>query len=123
MAARSIGVLTLDLVARVGGFTSGMTAAERAADKSLSAIEKRAYQFGQTLGKGLKVAGLAAVAGIGALAVAIKSSIDGIDELNRSSQQIGITTEELSKLAYAGELADVSLDSLTSALGKLTKAQ
>lgn len=123
MASRSLGTLTLDLVARVGGFTSGMTAAERSADKSLSAIEKRAYQFGQTLGKGLKVAGLAAVAGISALALAIKSSIDGIDELNRASQQIGITTEELSKLAYAGELADVSLDSLTSALGRLTKAQ
>lgn len=123
MASRSLGTLTLDLVARVGGFTSGMTAAERAADKSLSAIEKRAYQFGQTLGKGLKVAGLAAVAGIGALSLAIKSSIDGIDELNRSAQQIGITTEELSKLAYAGELADVSLDSLTTALGRLTKAQ
>lgn len=123
MASRSLGTLTLDLVAKVGGFTSGMTAAERAADKSLSAIEKRAYDFGQTLGKGLKAAGLAAVAGIGALAVAIKSSIDGIDELNRSAQQIGITTEELSKLAYAGELADVSLESLTGALGKLTKAQ
>lgn len=123
MASRSLGTLTLDLVARVGGFTSGMTAAERAADKSLSAIEKRAYDFGQTLGKGLKAAGLAAVAGVGAFAVALKSSIDSIDELNRSAQQIGVTTEELSKLAYAGELADVSLDTLTGALGKLTKAQ
>lgn len=123
MASRSLGVLTIDLVARVGGFTAGMTAAERAADKSLSAIEKRAYDFGQTLGKGLKAAGLAAIAGIGAFAVALKSSIDSIDELNRSAQQIGVTTEELSKLAYAGELADISLDTLTGALGKLTKAQ
>jgi hypothetical protein len=123
MASRSLGTLTLDLVAKVGGFTSGMTAAERAADKSLSAIEKRAYQFGQTLGKGLKLAAGVAVAGITALAASLQVTINGLDELSKSAQKVGITTEELSKLAYAGELADVSLETLVGSLGKLTKAQ
>lgn len=123
MASRSLGTLTLDLVARVGGFTSGMTAAERSADKSLSAIEKRAFQFGQTLGKGLKVAAGVAVAGITALAASLQVTINGLDELSKSAQKVGITTEELSKLAYAGELADVSLETLVGSLGKLTKAQ
>lgn len=123
MASRSLGTLTLDLVAKVGGFTSGMTAAERAADKSLSAIEKRAYQFGQTLGKGLKVAAGVAVAGVAALAASLQVTINGLDELSKSAQKVGITTEELSKLAYAGELADVSLETLVGSLGKLTKAQ
>lgn len=123
MASRSLGTLTLDLVARVGGFTSGMTAAERAADKSLSAIEKRAYKFGQVLGQGLKVAAGAAVAGVAALAASLQVTINGLDELSKSAQKVGITTEELSKLAYAGELADVSLETLVGSLGKLTKAQ
>lgn len=123
MASRSLGTLTLDLVARIGGFTSGMTAAERAADKSLSAIEKRAYKFGQVLGQGLKVAAGAAVAGVTALAASLQLTINGLDDLNKSAQKVGVTTEELSKLAYAGELADVSLDALTSSLGRLTKAQ
>lgn len=123
MASRSLGTLTLDLIARVGGFTSGMTQAERAADKSLSAIEKRAYQFGQALGNGLKLAAGAAVAGITALAAGLKVTIDDLDELSKSAQKVGITTEELSKLAYAGELADVSLETLVGSLGKLTKAQ
>lgn len=123
MASRSLGVLTLDLVARVGGFTSGMTAAERAADKSLSAIEKRAFKFGQVLGQGLKLAAGAAVAGVAALAASLQVTINGLDELSKSAQKVGITTEELSKLAYAGELADVSLESLVGSLGKLTKAQ
>lgn len=123
MASRSLGTLTLDLVARVGGFTSGMTAAERAADKSLSAIEKRAFQFGKILGTGLKVAATAAVAGITALAASLQVTINGLDELSKSAQKVGITTEELSKLAYAGELADVSLETLVGSLGKLTKAQ
>lgn len=123
MASRSLGTLTLDLVARVGGFTSGMTQAERAADKSLSAIEKRAYQFGQALGSGIKLAAGAALAGITALAAGLKVTIDDLDELSKSAQKVGITTEELSKLAYAGELADVSLETLVGSLGKLTKAQ
>lgn len=123
MASRSLGTLTLDLIARVGGFTSGMTQAERAADKSLSAIEKRAYQFGQALGTGLKFAAGAAIAGIGALSASLKVTIDGLDELSKSAQKVGITTEELSKLAYAGDLADVSLETLVGSLGKLTKAQ
>lgn len=123
MASRSLGTLTLDLVAKIGGFVQGMTAAERAADKSLTAIEKRAYKFGQALGTGLKVAAGAAIAGIGALGVALQTTINGLDDLSKSAQKVGITTEELSKLAYAGELADVSLETLTSSLGKLTKAQ
>lgn len=123
MASRSLGTLTLDLVAKVGGFTSGMTAAERAADKSLSAIEKRAFQFGKVLGSGLKLAAGAAVAGVAALAASLQVTINGLDELSKSAQKVGITTEELSKLAYAGELADVSLESLVGSLGKLTKAQ
>lgn len=120
---RNLGTLTLDIVAKVGGFTAGMTAAERAADKSLSAIERRAYKFGQTLGTGLKAAGVAAVAGFTALAASLQVTINGLDELSKSAQKIGTTTEELSKLAYAGDLADVSLETLTSTLGKLTKAQ
>lgn len=123
MASRSLGTLTLDLVARVGGFTSGMTQAERAADKSLTAIERRAYKFGQALGTGLKYAAGAAAAGVAALAASLQLTINGLDDLSKSAQKVGITTEELSKLAYAGELADVSMESLTGALGKLTKAQ
>lgn len=123
MASRSLGTLTLDLIARVGGFTSGMTAAERAADKSLSQIEKRAYAFGNALGNALKLAAGAAVAGVTALAASLQVTINDLDELSKSAQKIGITTEELSKLAYAGDLADVSLETLVGSLGKLTKAQ
>lgn len=33
MASRSLGTLTLDVVAQVGGFVSGMDKAERASEK------------------------------------------------------------------------------------------
>jgi hypothetical protein len=123
MASRSLGTLTLDLIARVGGFEQGMDKAARSAEKNLSAIEKRAYQFGQALGSALKVGAGLAAAGLGAVALAVKNTIDGLDELSKSAQKAGVSTEEFSKLAYAGELADVSIETLVGSLGKLTKAQ
>jgi hypothetical protein len=123
MASRSLGTLTLDLIARVGGFEQGMDKAARSAEKNLSAIEKRAQQFGRALGAALKVGAGLAAAGLGAVAVAVQNTINSLDELSKSAQKAGVTTEEFSKLAYAGELADVSVETLTSSLGKLTKAQ
>lgn len=39
MASKSLGVLTLDLVAKIGGFEQGMTAAERSSDKWRKRVE------------------------------------------------------------------------------------
>lgn len=41
MASRSLGTLSLDLVAKIGGFTAGMTQAERQTDKTARALSKR----------------------------------------------------------------------------------
>lgn len=42
--SRSLGTLTLDLVTRIGGFTEGMNAAERAADRSTRDIARKSKQ-------------------------------------------------------------------------------
>lgn len=44
MASRSLGTLTLDLVAKIGGFTQGLSNAERAADRSARNIAARQRQ-------------------------------------------------------------------------------
>lgn len=44
MATRSLGTLTLDLIAKIGGFVAGMTEAERQADKSQRSIAAKAKQ-------------------------------------------------------------------------------
>lgn len=127
MANRSLGVLTLDLVAKVGGFTGPIDQAARNLDKQTKGMQKSLDGFAsslKTIGAGIAgFLGGAAIAGFTGLAVGIKKTVDSMDELSKSAQKIGITTEELSKLSYAGELADVSLETLTSSLGKLTKAQ
>lgn len=127
MANRSLGVLTLDLVAKVQGFTGPIDKAARDLDRQTKGMSKSLDGFAsslKTIGAGIAgfVSG-AAIAGFTGLAIGIKKTVDSMDELSKSAQKVGLTTEELSKLAYAGDLADVSLETLTSSLGKLTKAQ
>lgn len=123
MASRSLGTLTVDLVAKIGGFTAGMSKAERETQRSTRAMERRlkettaaAKKFGVALGAAFVAAGTAA-------AVAIKSAIDNADELSKAAQKIGISTESLSKLGYAAQLADVDLTTLQGGLARLTKFQ
>ncbi len=56
------------------------------------------------------------------LGVAVKGAIDHADALSKASQKAGVTTESLSRLAYAASYSDVSLDGLTGGLGKLSKS-
>lgn len=127
MANRSLGTLTLDLIAKTGGFTGPIDKAARDLDRQTKGMSKSLDGFAsslKTIGAGIAgfVSG-AAIAGFTGLAIGIKKTVDSMDELSKSAQKVGLTTEELSKLAYAGDLADVSLETLTSSLGKLTKAQ
>ena len=123
MATRSLGTLTVDLIAKIGGFTKGMTEAERATAKSAKAIEQRAQRMGKALDAAFKVAAAAFVSIGSAAAIAIKSAVDRADELSKSAQKIGVTTEALSALAYAAQLADVDLGTLQGGLARLTKFQ
>lgn len=77
----------------------------------------RMMGIARTVGSGL-AAGLAA--GTAGLAVMVKSSIDSADELSKLSQQVIFSTEALSKLKYAGEMSDVSLESLGVGLKKFS---
>lgn len=60
-----------------------------------------------------------ALAGLG---IAIKSSINHMDELNKSAQKMGFPVAELSSWEYAAKLADVSLGDLEASVSKFDKA-
>lgn len=68
--------------------------------------------------KGLSMA----AAGVGAamLGNAYKAA-QSADEYNTLSKQTGFTVEELQKMQYASELVDVSMDTMTGSVKKLTK--
>ncbi len=51
----------------------------------------------------------------------IKSQIDFADKVGKTSQKIGIATEDLSKLAYAAKLSDVDFEALQGSMIKFNK--
>lgn len=123
MASKSLGTLTIDLVAKVGGFQTGMTKAQREADKRAAAIERRLKKMGVAIDAAFKIAAAAAVAAFGAITVGVGRAIDGMDRIAKSSQKVGVGTEALSKLAYAAELSGVEFGQLEGALAKLAKSR
>lgn len=62
-------------------------------------------------------AGAAAAVGLGR---AMDSAIDRFDAMGKAAQKVGVTVEALSRLNYAAQLSDVSLDQLTGGLIKLS---
>lgn len=109
MADSIIGALRVVLGLDTAAFSSGAKDAQNTLDKLASGFKAAA----STLAAGLTV---------GAFVNSIKSAVNSMDELGKSAQKIGIPVEQLSGLKYAAELADVSMDTLSTSVGKLSKA-
>lgn len=106
---------------------SGLKDAGSAAISAGEDAEKSVPKWGSladTLGGVLKAAGLL-TAGLGGVAVgAFKVASDAAyaaDDLNTLSKQTGISTEDLQKFKYASDLIDVSVDTFTGSLTRLTR--
>lgn len=127
MAARSLGTLTIDLVAKIGGFTRGMTEAERVADRASRDIARKQRQRaleveraweGAFKAVGVAVAGVAAAAGA-AFAI-LNRQIENIAGFKDLSEQIGDTAEAVASLKPAADTSEVAMDSVAAASVRLT---
>lgn len=118
MASKSLGVLTLDLVAKIGGFEQGMDRAARHADKRMRDIEARANKFGKVIGTAMVAGASAALAGLVAVT---KAAIDSADRINDISQRLGVSTEALSAWGYAAQQSGTDLEALNGGLTRFTK--
>jgi len=88
--------ISIVLAAMTGNFETDMNRASKTAQKRMKEIEKTAKQVGAAIGLALTAAATGA-------AVAIKAAINRADELSKTAQKIGVTTEALSALAYAAQ--------------------
>jgi hypothetical protein len=105
-----IGALRVVLGADTAAFDDGLKKASSRLDSFASGMAKAGAAIG------VAVAGAAT-----ALGVSVLHSIEQADKLGKAAQKIGIPVEELSKLKFAAELSDVSLEQLTNSVGKLSK--
>lgn len=99
--------------------TEFLVTAKDATAAAFGSVEKGLGKIGSALGS-MQSAILGAV-GIGGLGALVKSSMDATDALAKASDRLGITTEALAGLRYAGDLAGVSAEQLDSGLGKMSK--
>lgn len=114
MARRSLGTLTLDLIAKVAGFEAGM---DKAARKSKSTSD-RIQRYVNGIAKAFATLGAASVASTAAL---VRSQINLADATSKTADRLGFTTEELSKLRYAAEMTGVATNTFDTAMQRMTR--
>ncbi|HBP6823649.1 TPA: phage tail tape measure protein [Pseudomonas aeruginosa] len=105
MASRSLGTLTLDLIAKVGGFVAGMDAAERRSEKWRKEVEKNAAKVGAAIGA-------ATAAGITALAALTVSTVRNANEISNLASVANASTTEFQKYAAGAKLAGIEQEKL-----------
>lgn len=106
MASRSLGTLTLDLIAKIGGFTGPMDKASRETQKRMADIKKSAELVGTALGAAFASIP-AAVAGL------VASSASAAKEISNLSSLAGLTTTEFQRYAAAASSVGIQQDKLS----------
>ncbi|WP_254877537.1 phage tail tape measure protein [Cronobacter muytjensii] len=112
MAGKSLGILTIDLIAKVGGFVSGMDKAERASSKWRKQVESDVKAAGSAIATIGSAAAGAAIAVSSAGIVLLKSTSDQITEADRWAKSLKLSTQELLAWQFAAEKAGVSGDQM-----------
>lgn len=120
--SRSLGTLTLDLIAKTGGFESGMDKAARIADKKTREMERQARERARAIELAFTRMAAGVTAAWGALNVlgSVKQAADLADQLSKLSQRTGVAIESLSALNYAAGLNDATFDDMGEALKGLS---
>lgn len=108
----NLGTLTLDLVAKIGGFTGPMDRASRSAETNAAEIAKAGKVMGAAIGAG-------AVAAVAGIALIVNSQRDLIDQQSKAAQALDTTYESMAVLERAGDLGGVGIEKITAASRQL----
>lgn len=109
MASRSLGTLTLDVIAQVGGFVAGMDKAERSSEKWRKQVEKNAKAVGTAIGAGLAT-------GITAITAMTISAVNSASEITNLAAVANVSTTDFQKLAVGAKTVGVEQDKLADIL-------
>lgn len=107
------------LVVTIGADTTNFNQKMKMLSSDLKSMGKKFNSVGSTLTKGITLPAVGAAVGLATLAIKAGQTAD---ELLTLSAQTGIATDTLQKMKYASELVDVSVETMTKGLAKVTKA-
>lgn len=112
MAGKSLGTLTIDLIAKVGGFVSGLSQAERSSQKWRKQVQADAKAAAVAF-TGFATAASAAAVGVGVAGYnLLKNTSKQITESDRWAKSLNMSTQSLLSWQYAAEKAGVSGDQM-----------
>ncbi|MCH9336044.1 phage tail tape measure protein [Klebsiella pneumoniae] len=112
MAGKSLGTLTIDLIARTGGFVQGMDKAERSSQKWRDNVKKDAAAVGSALAAVGSAAAAAAI-GVSAAGIAlVKNTSEQITETDRWAKSLKMSTQDLLSWQFAAEKAGLTGDNI-----------
>ncbi|MGN9651951.1 phage tail tape measure protein [Klebsiella michiganensis] len=112
MAGKSLGTLTIDLIAKVGGFVQGMDKAERSSQKWRDQVKKDAKEVGASIAAiGFTAATAAVGIGIAGLSI-VKNTAQQVTEADRWAKSLKMSTQDLLSWQYAAEQAGLTGDNI-----------
>lgn len=109
------------MAALIGSLRVSLGLDTAAFSKGLKEAQGKMAAVGAVLRKAVVPITAAGVAALTATGAAVKSSINAADELSKAAAKFGIPIEMLSRLKYAADLSDVSMDTLGTSVGILSK--
>jgi hypothetical protein len=110
----ALGKLVVNLSANIAEFSSAMDKAAYLAKSRMDAIARVAKVAAAAVAAAL-------VAAAASVANEIRKLITSADEISKTAERLGVTTEALQRLRYAAELSGVASEDLTSAMAKLAR--
>lgn len=119
MSRKYLGQLTLDIVARTGGFLQGMDKAERASEKWRKQVERDAKVVGSTIGKSLVAGVAAATAAVAATAALTKKGLEAVTAQADLAESLNTTYDSITALKMAA--SDANLDGLEGSITRLNR--
>lgn len=105
MATRSLGTLTLDLVAKTGGYVAGMTKAERESEKWRKKVKSQVEDVAKTF------ATVGAAAGIGLAALTAKT-VQSANEIERLSRVSNTSAESFQRYSAGARAFGIEQEKL-----------
>ncbi|MGC8435869.1 phage tail tape measure protein [Mixta calida] len=113
MASKSLGTLTIDLIAKVGGFVSGMDQAQRASQKWSKQVQQdSAVSEAAILSVGAAFKTAAVSAGSAGFAL-LKSTAEQVNATDQWAKSLKMSTQDLLAWQFAAEKAGVEGDKMS----------
>lgn len=125
MASRNLGTLTVDLVAKIGGFTQGMSKAEREADKTSRNLKRKLNQTAKEVGDAWSGIGKVLAASFAGLSVATvtskmmsiaKETANAAQEVKNFAALANTSTQDFQRLAHGAGTVGISAEKLADIL-------